>query len=109
MKGDILPAKIHAMRDDPWGRVIAIRYGQETEGVGLRVAQPVTMAEVEPGSFVEPFLRLAPHEAQALMDSLWDCGLRPSEGSGSAGALAATQRHLEDMRRLVFQDHKSTA
>jgi hypothetical protein len=37
------------------------------------------------------------------MDQLWQCGLRPSEGTGSAGSLAATQRHLEDMRALVFQ------
>lgn len=49
-----------------------------------------------------PTFRLREAEAQALMDMLWDCGLRPSEGSGSAGALAATQRHLDDMRRLVF-------
>src|SRR5574340_1278498 len=32
---------------------------------------------------------------QALMDSLWDVGFRPTEGSGSAGALAATQEHLK--------------
>lgn len=40
--------------------------------------------------------------AQELMDSLWQCGLRPSEGSGSAGALAATERHLADMRQIAF-------
>ena len=40
--------------------------------------------------------------AQLLMDDLWNCGLRPSEGTGSAGALRATEKHLEDMRRLVF-------
>jgi hypothetical protein len=39
---------------------------------------------------------------QSLMDMLWDCGFRPSEGSGSAGAMAATKKHLEDMRTLVF-------
>ena len=32
------------------------------------------------------------------------CGIRPSEGSGSAGSLAATERHLHDMRALVFRD-----
>jgi len=42
-------------------------------------------------------------EAQALMDRLWSAGLRPTEGAGSAGALAAVQHHLEDMRSLVFQ------
>lgn len=108
MKGDIRPPKIHATRDDCWGRFIALRYGQEVEGVGLMVAQPVTMAPVERNKLVEPFLRLEPHEAQELMDSLWDCGLRPSEGSGSAGALRATERHLEDMRQLVFDTRKSS-
>ncbi len=46
------------------------------------------------------------HDAQILIDSLWDCGLRPSEGSGSAGALLATQKHLGDMRKLVFESKK---
>ena len=49
----------------------------------------------------EPYLEIPKHAAQKLIDSLWDCGLRPSEGSGSAGQLAATQRHLEDMRKLL--------
>ncbi len=39
--------------------------------------------------------------AQKLMDELWNCGLRPSEGSGSAGALLATQDHLRDMQDLT--------
>lgn len=38
---------------------------------------------------------------QELMDSLWQCGFRPTEGTGSAGSLAATQAHLKDMRTLV--------
>lgn len=41
--------------------------------------------------------------AQHLMDSLWDCGLRPTEGKGSAGALAATEAHLKDMQTLAFR------
>ncbi len=39
---------------------------------------------------------------QRLMDELWHAGFRPTEGSGSAGSLAATERHLADMRTLVF-------
>lgn len=38
--------------------------------------------------------------AQQLVDALWQCGLRPSEGSGSAGALKATENHLKDMQEL---------
>jgi hypothetical protein len=41
--------------------------------------------------------------AQNLMDQLWLCGLRPTEGTGSAGSLAATQRHLGDMQKLSWQ------
>lgn len=38
---------------------------------------------------------------QQLMDELWRVGIRPTEGKGSAGALAATERHLADMQSLV--------
>jgi len=55
------------------------------------------------GEFIEPSFQLSYEYAQQLMDDLWTCGLRPTEGSGSAGAMAATQKHLEDMRKLVFE------
>lgn len=41
--------------------------------------------------------------AQILIDDLWNAGLRPTEGSGSAGSLAATKEHLEDMRTIAFK------
>jgi hypothetical protein len=53
------------------------------------------------GSYVTPSLSLTQRQAQSLMDQLWQCGLRPTEGSGSAGSLAATERHLADMRTIV--------
>ena len=40
--------------------------------------------------------------AQILMDDLWNIGVRPTEGVGSAGAMTATQGHLEDMRKVAF-------
>ncbi len=40
--------------------------------------------------------------AQTLMDDLWNAGIRPTEGAGSAGAMLATQKHLADMRTLAF-------
>jgi hypothetical protein len=57
---------------------------------------------------VEPNLQLGPAmtfnaaEGQALMDELWNAGIRPSE-QGSPGQLKATERHLEDMRALTFK------
>jgi len=62
----------------------------------------------DPAAQASPTFVLDKAAAQLLMDDLWNCGLRPSEGSGSAGALAATQRHLEDMRRLVFKEPQKT-
>jgi hypothetical protein len=68
---------------------------------------PVVARELE-FEVMEPLTRmlrgqfwLSMRESQALMDNLWRCGLRPSEGTGSAGALAAVQKHLEDMRKIV--------
>lgn len=72
-------------------------------GKKLSVADNVVMREIPEGEIARPFLTLTVTEAQALMDELWHCGLRPSEGTGSAGSLAATERHLADMRKLVFE------
>lgn len=73
------------------------------------VGTDITMTTHDEFSPISPTFRLGKTEAQALMDNLWDCGLRPSEGSGSAGAMAATQKHLEDMRRLVFVERREVA
>ena len=50
-----------------------------------------------------PAFRLSCEEAQALMDSLWNCGLRPVGAAGSVGQLEAVKYHLEDMRKMVFE------
>lgn len=64
-------------------------------------AEPLVFRELTLGALVDPCARLEQDEAQQLMDELWRCGLRPSEGSGSAGALAATERHLADMQAFA--------
>ena len=56
----------------------------------------------EAGAHIEPLVHLSPHAAQKLMDDLWTCGLRPSDGTDNLGQLQATQQHLADMRRLTF-------
>lgn len=47
-------------------------------------------------------LRFKQEEMQLLMNDLWQCGIRPTDGTGSTGQLKATEKHLEDMRRLTF-------
>lgn len=81
---------------------ISLRARLEHAGVERSFAAPVTYHEQPEGFPVEPFMRIGITEAQQLMDELWNCGIRPSEGSGSAGSLKATQNHLEDMRKISF-------
>jgi hypothetical protein len=69
------------------------------------LAQPLQMVEGTADDCYKPtpkICELTGEAAQQLMDDIWECGLRPSEGTGSAGSLAATQRHLDDMRKIVF-------
>jgi len=66
------------------------------------LAKPVESMYIEPGAEPQqPTFRIAPEAAQQFMDSLWKSGLRPTEGTGSAGSLAATEKHLSDMRAIV--------
>jgi hypothetical protein len=99
--GDVLPLEMMARRED-WSEGISIYMRQRTVGHGASVAAPITMIRLEPGSVAEPMLRLGIQQAQQLMDELWQCGLRPTEGSGSAGSLAATERHLKDMQLVAM-------
>ena len=66
------------------------------------VVKDIIFEPVEEGIYTYPSLTISSHMAQQLMDELWVAGLRPSEGTGSAGSLAATQKHLEDMRNIAF-------
>ena len=94
-----------ARRED-WQDGISLHLREETQGMGLVVAQPLEMKQCEKGAYCEPFLRLRIHEAQQLIDELWQCGLRPSEGTGSAGSLKATENHLQDMRKIAMSQLK---
>lgn len=79
----------------------------ERRGESTSVAGPITMRTVEPEELARedtpPSFSLRMDAAQQLMDGLWKCGLRPSEGSGSAGALRATEAHLADMQKIVWE------
>lgn len=67
------------------------------------IAKPIIFEDQDPSLTVNSFITLDMNQAQSLMDELWQCGLRPTEGTGSAGSLAATQKHLEDFRKIAFK------
>ena len=93
------PIKFHAYYNPASGRVeMYVRHGRAH-------AINVTFSEELPiGSEIVPLFRLEYEEAQTLMDSLYEAGLRPRGAAGSAGQLDAVKYHLEDMRRLVFKE-----
>lgn len=92
----------------PWNGGLEVFVYNKTIN-GIAVARSLVMETLPEGyRQANPTFNLGQAEAQELMDGLWQCGFRPSEGSGSAGALAATQRHLDDMRKLVFLGRQDT-
>ncbi|MDO8415509.1 MAG: hypothetical protein Q7S87_04790 [Agitococcus sp.] len=101
INGDILPIEVMARRDE-WNTGVSIYMRQRTVGEGCVVAAKVTFVPHESGTMIEPMMRLEIQQAQQLMDELWQCGLRPTERTGSAGSLAATERHLKDMQALAI-------
>ena len=96
--------KIEIMaRRENWQEGVSLFLRHVTIGSSIVVAKPLTFESYENGEIAKPFLQLSIHTAQQLMDELWQCGLRPTEGTGSAGSLKATENHLADMRKIVFK------
>lgn len=87
-----------------FGRTIGIQMSAPNmEGKFTRtVLKAVETIELEDDAYADPALTLNKKQAQQLIDALWDCGIRPTQGSGSAGSLAATEKHLEDMRQIAM-------
>jgi hypothetical protein len=88
-------------RTEPWSNSVALLVKETTRDGALRIGKLI-LEPANDNEHIEPTVRLDRDDAQVLMDELWNCGLRPTEGSGSAGSLAATQRHLEDLRAIAF-------
>ncbi|MBK7822958.1 MAG: hypothetical protein IPJ61_18410 [Tessaracoccus sp.] len=91
-----------------WNAQIELRAGVRMHDGTFSVAQPLVFAPASRGEEVRAFAAIEFEEAQRLMDALWQAGVRPTDGTGSTGQLAATQAHLADMRKLVFDLREPT-
>lgn len=96
--------KFHARRDWPFGDGVQIfaHGAHENERRAVFLPTQVEFKSLNDiGTEPPPWVTLDRESAQRLMDELWNVGLRPSEGTGSAGQLASTQKHLADFRAIV--------
>lgn len=87
-----------------FGRYVDVHMAVENHLGKLSQAQPCCfkVIEDEEQAAGAPFLRLEPEQAQLLIDELWSIGLRPIKGKQSEGQVAATEKHLCDMRAIAF-------
>ena len=87
-----------------WGRDIHVAIVHKRNDGKIDIALPLVFETIDENLCINhPTLEFRRDDAQKLMDELWNCGLRPTEGSGSAGSLAATERHLADMQKIAFK------
>jgi hypothetical protein len=93
--------RFHLQRS-PFGRglslFISTKSDQESK---ICIADNLVFKTVPNHSILEPLTQLDMNEAQELMDELWHCGIRPTEGAGSACAMRATENHLADLRKIT--------
>lgn len=55
----------------------------------------------DPGSMIEPLIKLTDTEAQGLMDALWGAGMRPSSRANESDLVAAKNDHIADLRGIL--------
>lgn len=101
IKGDIIAPNIRAWRHD-FRHQVNISILKQVVGIEAAFVEKMTYKEIGPNISPPAIMTLGPANAQTLMDDLWECGVRPSEGTGSAGSLKATQNHLGDIKKILF-------
>lgn len=76
----------------------------------IALPQPMILTVIEPTQAIpkeNPLVSFDSPEAQRLMDDLWNLGIRPTEGHGSTGQLAATEKHLDHVTHLLADAFKT--
>ena len=86
----------------PWMGGVEIAAFGRLNGGDTKVAT-VQWETIADNAMMKPLLAIRMEQAQVLMDDLWNAGVRPTEGSGSAGAMRAAQDHIKDLRRVAFK------
>lgn len=76
------------------------------DDVGVQYAATnIEFTRLEPGLYMAPTTEMRSEELQSLFNELWRAGFRPNDGTGNSGHVEALKYHLEDMRKLVFNEN----
>ncbi len=88
-----------------WTDTINI-YLRARSGNRKLVVTDLVLTELDPDEPVElQPLKFEKETAQRFMDELWNCGLRPSEGTGSAGAMRQAEDHIVTLKKEIDRLH----
>lgn len=94
---------IRARREAIFGNTVSLFLAQKS-GDTIGVATTLTFRKLEEHERYiphDPLVTLENDEAQSLMDELWHLGIRPTEGHGSTGQIAAVEAHRDDLRAML--------
>jgi hypothetical protein len=101
--------KIHMHKDIFDDMIKVLICQKDFEGRLTAAGTHVVLEYLRPedeGILINPTFTIDHDAAQQLLNELWHLGFRPADGTGSAGQLQATEKHLEDMRQMVFHAYK---
>lgn len=78
----------------------------------LMPLSPLAVQTVEHGGLTpnDPAFFMTRPSAEALLQALWDAGLRPKETpitDESKSVIAAKNEHISDLRRIIFKEQLS--
>lgn len=98
------------LRRGTYGLGFTLDFGMQKDDK-VFLAQPVIMSMHDASKAIElpHMMQLSDNDSQdalqSMMDELWREGFRPKD-IGTAGHLAATKEHLNDMRALVSKAYE---
>lgn len=94
---------VRVARNAIFSNQLQVYLAYRSPGGRIRLPEVMTLKEAEPGTAANPTFELTEDTAQRLMDELWDHGLRPTEGHGSTGQIAAVEKHRDHLAQLLSQ------
>jgi len=96
--------RIRVHRDPCWDGY-PMYWLERSNGKTELLQDDLTKRELEDYEMYQRATAILSHDAVVeLMNSLWAAGIRPDDSNTTAGQISATEKHLDDMRKIVFDN-----